>query len=83
MERAQDFSQIPIIDVSALVAGTAGRQAVAEQLGQACRESGFFYVVGHGVAEDLPQRLEDLSRQFFAQDVDAKNAIRSYVGKAG
>jgi isopenicillin N synthase-like dioxygenase len=49
MDRAQDFSKIPIIDVSALVAGTAGRQqAVATHLGQACRESGFFYAVGHG-----------------------------------
>ena len=68
MSQARDFSQIPIIDVRALVAGGAGQDAVAAQLGEACRESGFFYVVGHGVDEKLLQRLYELSRRFFAQD---------------
>ena len=49
MGRERDFSLIPIIDVSELVAGGPSRRAVAERLGKACRESGFFYVVGHGV----------------------------------
>jgi isopenicillin N synthase-like dioxygenase len=80
MGRAQDFSQIPIIDVGALVAGTTGQEAVAEQLGEACRKSGFFYVVGHGVDENLQQRLHDLSRQFFALDVDTKMRTRMALG---
>lgn len=80
MGRAQDFSSIPIIDVSALVAGFAGKQAVASQIGKACRESGFFYVVGHGVDEALQRRLHDLSRQFFTQDMDAKLRIRMALG---
>ena len=58
-----DFSHIPIVDVSDLVAGTSARRAVAERLGEACRESGFFYVVGHGVDEALQDRLRDLSRR--------------------
>jgi isopenicillin N synthase-like dioxygenase len=83
MGRAQDFSHIPVIDVSALAAGTAGQEAVAAQLGQACRASGFFYVVGHGVDEGLQHRLTDLSRQFFAQDVDTKMRIRmALAGRA-
>src|SRR5947209_8186019 len=80
MGRAQDFSSIPIIDVGTLVSGSAGLEAVAAQLGEACRESGFFYVVGHGVDEGLQQRLHDLSRRFFAQDVDAKMRIRMALG---
>ena len=48
MRQAQEFSNVPIIDVSELVAGPSGNWAGAAQLGQACRESGFFYVVGHG-----------------------------------
>jgi isopenicillin N synthase-like dioxygenase len=80
MARAQDFSYIPIIDVSALVNGTSGVETVALQLGEACRESGFFHVVEHGVDEGLQKRLHDLSRQFFAQDVDAKMQIRMPLG---
>ena len=75
-----DFAQIPIIDVSDLLAGRPSRSAVAERLGEACRESGFFYVVGHGVDEALQDRLRDLSREFFAQDVETKLKIRMALG---
>ena len=61
MSPAQDFFHIPIIDVSELVAGTASRDAVAAQLGEACRESGFFYVVGHGVDEGLQRQRRNLA----------------------
>ncbi len=82
------FSHIPIIDISALVFGTGDapaktlrdRHAVAAQIGQACRECGFFYIVGHGVDEGLQQRLEQLSRQFFAQDIETKLQIRMALG---
>jgi isopenicillin N synthase-like dioxygenase len=75
-----EFTHIPIVDVSDLVAGAPGRRAVAAQLGEACRESGFFYVVGHGVDEGLQQRLRELSREFFAQDAEAKLRIRMTLG---
>src|SRR5262249_16100992 len=80
MARVSDFSHIPIIDVSELVAGGPSRQAVAERLGEACRESGFFYVVGHGVDEALQGRLRALSRRFFAQDVGTKMPSRMELG---
>ncbi len=80
MRPGGDFSHIPIVDVSDLVAGGPGRRAVAALLGEACRESGFFYVVGHGVDEDLPSRLREQSRRFFALDVDTKLRIRMARG---
>jgi isopenicillin N synthase-like dioxygenase len=80
MTQAQEFSHIPIIDISELVAGHDGRRTVAAQIGQACRESGFFYVVGHGVAQALQERLQNLSRQFFALDTDVKLNIRMALG---
>src|SRR5215475_11271472 len=80
MGRERDFSHIPIIDVSEIVAGGPSKRAVAERLGAACRESGFFYVVGHGVDPALQDRLGELSRQFFAQDVQTKLAIRMALG---
>ena len=80
MRPAQDFSHIPVIDIRELVAGTAGQRAVAKQLGRACRQSGFFYVVGHGVDEGLQERLPELSRCFFTQDVESKLRIRMARG---
>ena len=80
MAALNDFSHVPLIDVSTLVTRGAGRQTVADALGRACREVGFFYVVGHGIDPALQRRLEQQSRQFFAQDLDAKMAIRMALG---
>jgi polar amino acid transport system ATP-binding protein len=71
---------LPVIDVAALVAGTAGRGEVAAQIHRACRADGFFYVVGHGVDEALCRRLEDLSRRFFALDEATKMQWRMALG---
>ncbi len=80
MRQSAEFSHIPLIDVRELVAGTGGRRAVADQIGQACRESGFFYIVGHGVDQHLQEHLQKLSRQFFAQETDVKLQIRMALG---
>jgi isopenicillin N synthase-like dioxygenase len=80
MAATQDFSRIPLIDVTGLAGSITERQAVAADLGSACRESGFFYIVRHGVDEGLQGRLRELSRQFFAQDVDNKLRIRMALG---
>lgn len=71
---------IPIIDVAPLVSGGGDRIAVADQIRAACRQHGFFYVVGHGVDPRLGARLEQLSRQFFAQDLETKLSIRMELG---
>lgn len=65
-------SQIPIVDVSPLTSSTSGVDAVATAIRDACRDNGFFYIVGHGVDEELQHRLEELSRQFFALDQPKK-----------
>ena len=75
-----DFSHVPLIDIGPLVSRTERRHQVASDIGQACRDCGFFYVAGHGVAPELQRRLESLSRAFFAQDVAAKMAIRMELG---
>ncbi|HVQ15542.1 MAG TPA: 2-oxoglutarate and iron-dependent oxygenase domain-containing protein [Vicinamibacterales bacterium] len=70
-----EFSHVPVIDVAPLVQHAPERTRVADQIGAACRESGFFYVVNHGVDESLCQRLERLSREFFAQSESQKMQI--------
>jgi isopenicillin N synthase-like dioxygenase len=76
----KEVSPLPVIDAGPLMAGTARRREVAEQIGFACREAGFFYVVGHGVDEHLQLRLESVSRQFFAQDLEARLEIAMAKG---
>ena len=60
--------------------GKEDRDEVAGRIGQACRDWGFFYIVGHGVDEHLQRRLEEVSRQFFAQDLETKLEIKMSLG---
>lgn len=76
----EQLTQIPIIDIHPLVSGVGDKQAVADQIRLACRKNGFFYVVGHAIDEILQQRLEALSRQFFAQDLQTKLQIQMSLG---
>jgi isopenicillin N synthase-like dioxygenase len=75
-----EFSKVPLIDVGPLAGSAAARAEVGRQLGLACRESGFFYAVGHGIDERLCQRLEKLSRQFFALSTPTKMQINMALG---
>ena len=75
-----DGSGVPVIDVSALVAGTPARDAVAAGIGQACRAQGFFYATGHGVDQAICDRLVVASRRFFALDQDTKMQWRMSLG---
>ena len=75
-----DELRLPVIDIQALILRTGNSQSVAAQIGQACCNAGFFYIVGHGVDEALQQRLETLSQQFFAQELATKMDIRMSQG---
>lgn len=75
-----EFSQVPVIDVAPLVHHTVRRAEAAAQIGAACRDAGFFYVVGHGVDESLCQQLDALSREFFAWSERDKMAIAMSQG---
>lgn len=75
-----EVSPLPIIDIGPLLSEGAARYDVARQIGLACREAGFFYIVGHGVDEELQLRLENHSRRFFARDLETKLEISMTKG---
>src|SRR5262245_2667820 len=75
-----ESSGVPVVDVGPLIAGVGDLPRVARTIRAACREIGFFYVVGHRVSTGLQERLERLSRQFFDQDLETKLAIRMERG---
>ncbi len=67
---------LPVIDVEGLRGGDAVRAGrIADEIGAACREHGFFYISGHGVDRGLQDRLVAASRAFFALPDDRKAAI--------
>jgi isopenicillin N synthase-like dioxygenase len=66
---------VPLIDVEPLVSGRGDQPRVAAAIAKACRDNGFFYVVGHGVDPALQAQLEALSRAFFAQAEAVKMRI--------
>jgi len=72
---AGEFSQVPVVDIAPLVARSPERFEVARQLGTACRDCGFFYIVGHDLKTQLFERLTECSRQFFALPTAEKQQI--------
>ena len=59
--RQVDFDAIPVIDIGPFLTGDTVAQArVAEEIGQACRHVGFFYVRNHGIPQPVIDRLKKL-----------------------
>src|SRR4051794_30236719 len=81
----QDATDVPIIDVGPLFANAPSADAtavatVAKQLDAACRDTGFFSIVGHGVSSALGESLDRAARDFFALPETEKASIAMAVG---
>lgn len=72
-------SRLPIIDISRRHDPQA-RTQTARELDAACREFGFFYLVGHGIAAERIDALLALAQQFFALPVEEKRKIHMSKG---
>ena len=60
---ANSNSFVPVIDIAPYLAGTPeGKRRVAAELDRACREVGFYIIVGHGVDPRLIDEVESVSR---------------------
>ncbi|KAG2329453.1 hypothetical protein Bca4012_020983 [Brassica carinata] len=81
---ATDFKSLPVIDISPLLlkcddpdmAEDPGVIQVVRQLDRACRDAGFFYVIGHGVSEDLIKKVREITREFFKLPYEDKLKIK-------
>lgn len=68
-----DDNQVPVIDIGPFLAGTEeGIAQVGAEIDRACREIGFFQIVGHGVDPQLVDAVYDSARAFFAQPDEQK-----------
>src|SRR6266481_2624602 len=86
------LEQIPVIDFRPFLRGSpAERKNVARQIGEACRNIGFFYLVNHGVPGELIERSFAEAKRFFALPLERKREIaiekspchRGYFGLGG
>jgi isopenicillin N synthase-like dioxygenase len=72
-----------VLDIAPLLADGRGADVarIAQAIEGACRDTGFFYVTGHGVVPAVIARLDAASRKFFALPVEDKMSIA--MAKAG
>jgi isopenicillin N synthase-like dioxygenase len=68
-------SALPIIDLSSLGDDDRALSELAADIGAACRDVGFFYVVKHGVGRDLMKQAFVQSQRFFALPLTDKQAL--------
>ena len=69
-----DRPAVPVIDISAYFTGSpAEKRAVARAIDAACRSIGFLVISGHGVSEQLIERMHAVSRAFCDLPLDAKS----------
>lgn len=73
------FTEIPVIDISGLYSSELNaRQSVADQLAEAARDVGFFYIQGHRISELRKAQLIEAAKTFFAQPTSLK--MNAYIG---
>ena len=66
--------KLPILDLQ-LLDSAATKAAFLQNLQDLARNTGFFYLIGHGISAERIHEIEALSRQFFAQDQAQKDAL--------
>ncbi|MFB2581856.1 isopenicillin N synthase family dioxygenase [Herbiconiux sp. P15] len=68
---------LPVLDLSRLGRGGAEADAFRRELREATHEYGFFYLVGHGVPDELIERVVGTARRFFDLPEADKLAIEN------
>lgn len=58
-------------------------ETIAKLLRSACSDVGFFYLEGHGLSDDLLEKVMNQSKKLFGLSVRAKEAIRDEVMSRG
>jgi isopenicillin N synthase-like dioxygenase len=71
------LSSLPILDLSRLDAGADAAAEFRAELRQVTHDVGFFYLVGHGVDQDMIDELLSVSRRFFELSAEQKLAIEN------
>src|SRR6266702_8088078 len=77
-------SSVPVIDLTPWFSGDhTARAGVAAEVDAALRSIGFFLISGHGVPDELRERVRAQARAFFALPPGAKQRYAVTVGGRG
>ncbi|MDN4612822.1 2-oxoglutarate and iron-dependent oxygenase domain-containing protein [Leifsonia sp. F6_8S_P_1B] len=71
------LDSLPILDISELDQGEAAASEFRAKLRQVTHDVGFFYLVGHGIPQELIDEVLDVSWRFFALPEADKLAIEN------
>ncbi|MEQ8516435.1 MAG: 2-oxoglutarate and iron-dependent oxygenase domain-containing protein [Chromatocurvus sp.] len=74
-------ARIPVVDISTFLDGT-DRPGVARRVADACRDTGFFVITGHGVQRELTHAVREAALRFFRQS-PADKALYHGHGSVG
>ncbi|KAM1295739.1 hypothetical protein ACFX2H_015491 [Malus domestica] len=82
---ATEVEGIPLIDLSLInsphsVSDPRAFEGLVAEIGNACKDWGFFQVINHGVRLEKRQRIEASARKFFALPLEEKRKIRRDEG---
>lgn len=69
---------IPLIDLSPVHStdNVSALEGLVGEIGDACKEWGFFQVINHGLPLEMRQKVETASREFFSQSLEDKRKVR-------
>jgi len=77
-----DFSALPIINIQGLFSDRLeDRKAVADEIGDAARNVGFFYISGHGIAASQIAALRAAAAQLYAKELEWKMVYHIGLGR--
>jgi isopenicillin N synthase-like dioxygenase len=67
---------VPVIDIAPYWTGVeASKRAVAQRIGEACRDIGFLIIAGHGVPQGLINTVDEVTREFFDLPLEEKMQV--------
>jgi len=79
-----EFEEIPIIDVGPFLAGTPGAlENVAAQIHRASTEIGFYFIVNHGMSQDIVDGAMDASKKFHGMPASEKARVQMNEHQCG
>ncbi|KAL0479133.1 hypothetical protein AKO1_008013 [Acrasis kona] len=72
------MKELPVVDISAFVKPDSSfedKEKTAKHVHKVCSEIGFFYLVGHGISDEVVNGAHTQAREFFAQPKEVKDEI--------
>lgn len=63
------LESIPVVDIQGLLCDST-RPEIIRQIGQACAEYGFFWIINHGIPDVVSNRMLEVAEEFFTMPVE-------------